>query len=100
MESPKTGIDLILTILHDAKCEEIEGRRCFVVPLTEFFRCQYAMTDGGMSVRTDDRLVRTHSYENLQFRMSSLESQEYYICAKTEPLLDRLWEAKTGKKGK
>ena len=94
MENEKTGIDFILTVLKGAEKKVIDDKKCFIVSLRDLYRVQFVMLDGGFTMRSDDKLTRSHGLENYEIRMSSLEKEAYYVCAKSEPLLDQLWEAK------
>jgi hypothetical protein len=94
MEEQQSGMGSVLKVLDNAECKLVDDKRCFVISLTDFYRVIEILAAHGVGGRTDDKLQRTHGLDNIEFRMSVLEKEVYYICAKTEPLLDRLWEAK------
>jgi hypothetical protein len=85
------NISAVTKILEGAQCKEIEGRKCFVVSLAEFGDLADRF-DG--QIRSDRILTNTHGLENFELRLSSLEEGTYFVCAKSEPALDALWNKK------
>jgi hypothetical protein len=85
------NVSLVTKILEKAECKEIEGFRCFVVPWGDF-QDIFERLEG--PVFTQDVLTRKHEMENFELRLSSLEEGKYYVCAKSEPVLDELWKKK------
>jgi hypothetical protein len=82
----------VTKILENAQCKEIEGIKCFVVPWAEFHEVLDRFGDNVQF--TSDLLTKKHDLENFELRLSSTETGKYFLCAKSEPLLDALWTKK------
>jgi hypothetical protein len=85
------NINAFVKVLESAECKEIEGLRCFIVRWDQFHEL---MEQIDVLPRTSDMLTRRHEYENFEIKLSSIEKGTYFICAKSEPILDALWEQK------
>jgi hypothetical protein len=85
------NISAITNLLQTGECREIEGFRCFIVPWSTFSDIFERLNEPTSTVEV---LSKKYGYENFELRLSSLEQGTYYVCAKSEPELDILWNKK------
>lgn len=89
------NIERIVKLLENSECKQLEGLNCFIVPMNEFFEIMAELRGvwtppNGLPSR--DILTRRHQLENFELCLSSVEKGKYYVCAKSTPVLDELWE--------
>jgi hypothetical protein len=84
---------MIRDACQNAECKLIDGKRAFVVDESVFLRIMSYFFVSAHDFRFDPRIA-AEGYDNVQVQLSALDTNEYYLCVKTEPLLDKLWQDK------
>jgi hypothetical protein len=87
---------MIRSAVQTAECKLIDGKRCFVVSENVYLKIMSYLFVSSHEVRFDPRIA-TEGYDNVLISLSARDAHEYYLCAKLDSLLDKVWEAKTPK---
>jgi hypothetical protein len=83
-------VDRLVAIVKSAKRETLEGKNCFVVPLSVLSEAVDVL---GGELEGDARLAAA-GYDNFRIVLTVADKRVYYLVSKTGPILDELWEKK------
>ena len=89
---------MIRGAVHNATCKMIDGKRCFVIAENAYLRVMSYLFASARDMRFDPRIA-AEGYENIEIAIGARDTHTYYLCAKMDPLLDKLWENKAPKEG-
>ena len=84
----------LIEILRSAEVKEVAEKRCLIIPRSLFWEALALMAQAGMDARGDDALTRKHMLDNFELILTFSDKHPYYVCTKSEPIIDAMWEAK------
>ncbi len=84
---------MIRSIVHNAECKVIDGKRCFVINEGPYLNIMSYLFASGKELTFDPRIA-SEGYENVEVAISARDTHLYYLCCKMDSLFDRIWENK------
>lgn len=84
---------MIRSIVHQAECKLIDGKRCFVIHEGPYLNIMSYLFATGKDLRFEPRIA-AEGYENVEIAISARDTHTYYLCTKMDALLDTLWQNK------
>lgn len=89
---------MIRSAVHSAKCELIDGKRCFVISEPAFLNIMSYFFASGRDFTCDPRIAE-EGYENVEVTIGARDKHVYYLAAKMDAHLDKLWDTRGPKEG-
>jgi hypothetical protein len=84
---------MLRSAVHHAECKIIDGKRCFIIQEGAYLNIASYFFASGRDFEFDPRIA-TEGYDNISIMLSARDTGRYWLACKSDPLLDRLWEAK------
>jgi hypothetical protein len=88
----------ITQTLKEGGCKEIDGRRVFILSRAAFNMILEIYQSMNWNMEAD-RTISESGYDNVNLMHTSGDKEVYFVAAKAEAILDRLWQDKAPKKG-